>query len=239
MSNGGVDATPSGEALHDHFLDKVGKWMMDYRGRAIDVFRQFDANGDGVLTHDEFRTGLRQLRAPLTEDEIALLVDYMDKDGDGTIDYFEFQRGIVYGGRAKAISDDDEAELEEVDPGRDLWRVGREPPPRYVRLEMKLGHFAGRSHPCHVTLTVTTVTSVYGVGKMVNEYFGGVFRNLGVFSDASCAPGTYLGPGLTLEDCGFTGGSSKRPETGTLYYDYTPEFTDCPLLMNDTYFGTK
>lgn len=48
------------------------------------------------MSREEFRTGLQQLKAPLTEEEMTLLIDTMDKDGDGAIDYAEFQKGISY-----------------------------------------------------------------------------------------------------------------------------------------------
>ena len=96
LSAGSASSLASGEDIHQHFLDKINRWIFKFRSRAIDVFRQFDTNGDGVLSRQEFLTGLEQLKAPLTDEEMTLLVDTMDKDGDGAIDYAEFQSGISY-----------------------------------------------------------------------------------------------------------------------------------------------
>lgn len=101
---------------------------------------------------------------------------------------------------------------------------------------MKLAPFASRSHPLHLTVTVSSFTTIYGVARVVCEHFGGVMRNMVIFSEPSCSSDVYLKPSLTLEDCGFDGGPLKKPEAVTLYYNYSTEFTDCPLLMNDGYF---
>ena len=50
-------------------------------------FRGFDANGDGQISHAEFRQGLLSLGAQITEQQIDDLVTILDSDGDGVIDY--------------------------------------------------------------------------------------------------------------------------------------------------------
>ena len=41
----------------------------------------------------------------------------------------------------------------------------------------------------------------------------------------------------TLEQCGIPGGPLRNPPSILLYYDYAVQFTDCPLLNCDHYFG--
>lgn len=50
-------------------------------------FRGFDTDGDGEISHEEFRQGLLSLGANISESQIDDLVTILDKDGDGAIDY--------------------------------------------------------------------------------------------------------------------------------------------------------
>lgn len=55
-----------------------------------EVFKVFDANGDGKITKMELGCVLRSLGDDLSEEELALMVQAADKDGDGCIDLDEF-----------------------------------------------------------------------------------------------------------------------------------------------------
>ena len=50
-------------------------------------FRGFDTDGDGDISHEEFRNGLHSLGAQISDSQIDDLVTILDKDGDGSIDY--------------------------------------------------------------------------------------------------------------------------------------------------------
>jgi Ca2+-binding EF-hand superfamily protein len=58
--------------------------------RLTSTFRQFDANHDGVVSYDEFREGLFNLGVALSEADFTTLVETVDIDGEGTVDYTEF-----------------------------------------------------------------------------------------------------------------------------------------------------
>jgi Ca2+-binding EF-hand superfamily protein len=60
------------------------------------MFRDFDVNGDGVISVDEFRNGLNQLGVNLSEDRFQLLVKKTDANGDGDIDFGEFSKVMRY-----------------------------------------------------------------------------------------------------------------------------------------------
>ena len=58
--------------------------------RLTNVFRQFDANHDGVVSYGEFRQGLHRLGVALSDREFTTLVETVDVNGEGTVDYNEF-----------------------------------------------------------------------------------------------------------------------------------------------------
>jgi len=64
------------------------------------AFRFFDQRGAGQVSVQDFKAGLRALNAsisdggsssaPLSEDQLEVLVHFVDRDGDGNVDYEEF-----------------------------------------------------------------------------------------------------------------------------------------------------
>jgi hypothetical protein len=71
--------------------------LQDY---AIDLMRRLDANGDGVISFDEFRDGLQSMSIYLTDHEVNTLLRVFDHNGDGHISMEEF-----YNTLASAIND--------------------------------------------------------------------------------------------------------------------------------------
>ena len=54
------------------------------------AFNQFDTNGDGVLSREEFREGLHGMDIGLSDLDIDMVIKEADEDGNGVIDYNEF-----------------------------------------------------------------------------------------------------------------------------------------------------
>ncbi|MCH1922568.1 EF-hand domain-containing protein, partial [Shewanella sp. A3A] len=54
------------------------------------VFRRYDANGDGKISAEELASVLRALGAPLGPGEVRRMMDEMDSDRDGFVDLSEF-----------------------------------------------------------------------------------------------------------------------------------------------------
>ena len=54
------------------------------------AFALFDLDGNGFITNDELGTVLRKMGQEPTEEEIVQMINEIDEDGDGTIDFDEF-----------------------------------------------------------------------------------------------------------------------------------------------------
>ncbi|KAL6547070.1 Calcium-dependent protein kinase 33 [Orobanche minor] len=70
------------------------------------IFNNMDTDGSGAITYEELRTGLIKLGSKLSEEEIQLLVEAVDIDKNGTIDYYEFTMATMHPHRV-----DDEEKL--------------------------------------------------------------------------------------------------------------------------------
>ncbi|NP_001265972.2 Hop-interacting protein THI080 [Solanum lycopersicum] len=61
-----------------------------------EMFALMDSDGDGKITYDELKTGLRKVGSQLAEAEMKLLMDVADVDGNGVLDYGEFVAVIIH-----------------------------------------------------------------------------------------------------------------------------------------------
>ncbi|KAL4237852.1 hypothetical protein ACF0H5_002564 [Mactra antiquata] len=69
-------------------------------------FSLFDRDGDGKVSKDELRTAMRSLGQNPTEDELNEIMNEVDKDGNGTIDYDEFVN--LMSKRSLEVNEEDE-----------------------------------------------------------------------------------------------------------------------------------
>ena len=58
---------------------------------AEDMFRIYDKNKDGFISHDELKEVLSELDVNFTDIEIKEMMDNFDTDGDGQINFEEYQ----------------------------------------------------------------------------------------------------------------------------------------------------
>ena len=110
---------------------------------------------------------------------------------------------------------------------------------RYIDLSLMLITFADtlRKHPCHFSKIVHTHLTIYGLIQLIKSEVGIQSTTISIFRDKSRSPEAQLEPHLTLEECGYDGRSEwYSPQEHVIYYDYTSEFNECPILMCDHYF---
>nr|GMC81791.1 calcium-dependent protein kinase 13 [Ipomoea batatas]GMC85872.1 calcium-dependent protein kinase 13 [Ipomoea batatas] len=55
-----------------------------------EIFGKIDADNDGIVSIEELKVGLQKLNSQLAESEIQMLIEAIDTNGKGTLDYGEF-----------------------------------------------------------------------------------------------------------------------------------------------------
>ena len=75
---------------HRDILDMIRLKIEAKNKKLTDAFRRFDENSDGVVSYAEFRTGLINMGIELSDADFIMLVEKVDVDGEGTVDYTEF-----------------------------------------------------------------------------------------------------------------------------------------------------
>jgi len=68
---------------------KIVKLLAEKKNRLIDVFRSFDCDKSGELSYEEFYKGIKKLDINASREEVRLLIEEVDSNGDGEIDYQE------------------------------------------------------------------------------------------------------------------------------------------------------
>ena len=56
----------------------------------LPIFRIYDKEGNGYITTETLRGLISELLAPLTEEELEGILEELDEDGSGSMDFDEF-----------------------------------------------------------------------------------------------------------------------------------------------------
>jgi hypothetical protein len=73
-----------------HVKEDLLEAMRHQRTDVVTIFTEFDRNGDGFLTRRELQLGLKRLGIHLSDVEMARLMEALDQNGDGAVDWREF-----------------------------------------------------------------------------------------------------------------------------------------------------
>lgn len=70
-----------------HPILKLRNYIEKHHIKLIDFFNKFDKDGSMTVTIEEFKNGILDIGVRFTSDEIQQLIDVLDSDGDGEINY--------------------------------------------------------------------------------------------------------------------------------------------------------
>ncbi|KAK8728569.1 hypothetical protein OTU49_009021 [Cherax quadricarinatus] len=90
-----TDEDGSGELEFEEFVELAAKFLIEEDEEALkaelkEAFRVYDKEGNGYITTDVLREILRELDNRLTEADLDGIIEEVDEDGSGTLDFDEF-----------------------------------------------------------------------------------------------------------------------------------------------------
>ncbi|XP_046400252.1 troponin C, isoallergen Bla g 6.0301 [Ischnura elegans] len=90
-----VDADKSGRLEFEEFVTLAAKFIVEEDAEALEkelreAFRLYDKEGNGYIPTSCLREILRELDDQLTEQELDMMIEEIDSDGSGTVDFDEF-----------------------------------------------------------------------------------------------------------------------------------------------------
>merc|ERR1711942_138497 len=91
-----VDEDGSGEIEFAEFCQLCATFLVEdppleeMKKELKDAFRIYDTEGLGYITTDTLRGLIAELLAPLTDEELDGIVEELDEDGSGSMDFDEF-----------------------------------------------------------------------------------------------------------------------------------------------------
>ncbi|KAF7987345.1 hypothetical protein HCN44_003107 [Aphidius gifuensis] len=97
-----VDMFDSGEVNYEDFCSVAAKFLeedVDIEALKVELkeaFRLYDREGNGYITTDCFREILSEIDENLTDEELDMIIEDIDADGSGTLDFEEFVEAMTH-----------------------------------------------------------------------------------------------------------------------------------------------
>ena len=90
-----IDEDGSGELEFPEFIQLAAKFLVEedeeqMKWELKEAFRIYDKQGNGYITTPVLKEILREIDSTLSEDNLDQIVDEVDEDGSGTVDFDEF-----------------------------------------------------------------------------------------------------------------------------------------------------
>lgn len=87
-----VDEDGSGQIEFEEFATLAARFLVEEDAEAMqqelkEAFRLYDKEGNGYITTDVLREILRELDDKITADDLDSMIEEIDSDGSGTVDF--------------------------------------------------------------------------------------------------------------------------------------------------------
>lgn len=87
-----VDVDGSGQIEFEEFATLAARFLVEEDAEAMqqelkEAFRLYDKEGNGYITTDVLREILRELDDKITPDDLDQMIEEIDSDGSGTVDF--------------------------------------------------------------------------------------------------------------------------------------------------------
>lgn len=87
-----VDVDGSGQIEFEEFATLAARFLVEEDAEAMqqelkEAFRLYDKEGNGYITTDVLREILRELDDKITEEDLSMMIEEIDSDGSGTVDF--------------------------------------------------------------------------------------------------------------------------------------------------------
>merc|ERR1719347_1697546 len=90
-----IEGYESGQFTFNQFCTVAAKFMTEddeeqMKEELKEAFRIYDKEGNGYITTDVLREILQELDSKLTNEDLDNIIEEVDEDGSGTLDFDEF-----------------------------------------------------------------------------------------------------------------------------------------------------
>ncbi|XP_047480434.1 troponin C-like [Penaeus chinensis] len=90
-----TDEDGSGMLEFEEFVELAAKFLIEEDEESLkaelkEAFRIYDKEGNGYITTDTLKEILKELDSRLTNEELEGIIEEVDEDGSGTLDFDEF-----------------------------------------------------------------------------------------------------------------------------------------------------
>merc|ERR1712130_500279 len=95
-----VDEEQTGKFSFLQFCQVAAKFMIEddeeqMKEELKEAFRIYDKEGQGFITNDILKEILCEIDATLSEEDLEHIIEEVDEDGSGTMDFDEFQEMMM------------------------------------------------------------------------------------------------------------------------------------------------